>query len=661
MKKILVIIWLFSKYCTSDEGINSETVIKEGLGELKNESIPHLFIFKRSANASTPHKPKEKNAGFVLVDTATRGSDKKLKYSPVVDEKSISTTPSSVQGRRDERSAAHVTPGPYHQSSTISYQFTTTDGLGYVHVEIGNGATTSRPISNLFPSPLPDPKPILHHHSTPPPREQLKTPTYDHFRATPHTVTVKSMPAYPPAQKQKPTYSPLKPSYVQTEPEYSPLRQNQAYDPPKQTYKPAYTHPKPTYASPPKPAYNPPEPTYTPPSKPAYIPPEPTYAPPPKPVYAPPPKPAYNPPELTYTPSSKLAYIPPKPTYAPPPKPVYAPPPKLAYITPKPTYAPPPKPAYTPPKPTYAPLPKPAYSPPKPTYDPLNPKYTTPKPTYDSIPVTVKSMPAIHHHSTMRPSYQRLIPTVTVKSMPLITPTSYHASPQPSYVPPYVKAPEMAYHEPEPAYYKPKPTYHEPKPTYHEPKPTYHEPKPAYHEPKPAYQEVKPSYHETKPTYHEPKLTYHEPKLEYHEPKPEYHEPKPVYQEPKPTYHEIKPAYHDSKPAYHDPKSAYHGPKPAYDEPKPAYHDPKPAYHEPKIKELQSEPLYYPGKDPSIAVVALNHSNKKYNDSQKELGKVLEEFKNRSVLSLFQNGGKFELSGPYYVVTPASIQSVSIH
>ena len=254
MKKILVIIWLFSKYCTSDEGINSETVIKEDLGELKNESIPHLFIFKRSANASAPHNPEEKNAGFVLVDTAIRGSDKKLKYSPVVDEKSISTTPSSVQGRRDERSAAHFTPGPYHQSSTISYQFTTTDGLGYVHVEIGNGATTSRPISNLFPSPLPDPQPILHHHSTPPPREQLKTPTNDHFRAPPQTVTVKSMPAYPPAQKQKPTYSPLKPSYVQSDPEYSPLRQNQAYDPPKPTYKPAYTHPKPTYASPPKPA-----------------------------------------------------------------------------------------------------------------------------------------------------------------------------------------------------------------------------------------------------------------------------------------------------------------------------------------------------------------------------------------------------------------------
>ena len=214
-------------------------------------------------------------------------------------------------------------------------------------------------------------------------------------------------------------------------------------------------------------------------------------------------------------------------------------------------------------------------------------------------------MPAIEHHSTKRPSYQS---PVTVKSMPSMTPSYHHPSPQQSYVPPYVKAPELAYHRPEQMYH-------------------------------PNHNPV------------------------YHKPKPSYHEPKPAYKEPKPSYHDPKPAYHEPKPSYHKPKPDYHAPKPTYIEPKPAYHEPKPSHHETELKELHSEPLYYPGKDPSIAVIAVNHSNKNsnYSDSQKELGKVLEEFKNRSVLSLFQNGGKFELSGPYYVVTPAPLQSVSMH
>ena len=141
MKMILVTLVLFAKYCTSDEGNYSETVKQQDKdpSELKNDGIPHLFIFKRSANESS--NSEEKNTGFVLVDTAFRGSDKKLKYSPVVDGKFISTTPSSAQGTRNERSAAHFTPGPHLHSSTISYQFTTTDGLGYVHVEIGSAGS----------------------------------------------------------------------------------------------------------------------------------------------------------------------------------------------------------------------------------------------------------------------------------------------------------------------------------------------------------------------------------------------------------------------------------------------------------------------------------------------------------------------------------------
>ena len=134
MKMILVTLLLLAKYCFSEEGTDSDIVIQDNTtSELKHQNIPHLFIFKRSANDSRNLSSNKKNADFVLVNTAIRGSDQKLKYSPVVDEKSISTTPSSAPVRRDERSAAHPTVSP-HYSSTISYQFTTTDGLGYVHV-----------------------------------------------------------------------------------------------------------------------------------------------------------------------------------------------------------------------------------------------------------------------------------------------------------------------------------------------------------------------------------------------------------------------------------------------------------------------------------------------------------------------------------------------
>ena len=79
---ILVTLVLFAKYCTSDEGNYSETVKQQDKDPSElNDRIPHLFIFKRSANESS--NSKEKNTGFVLVDTAFRGTDKKLKYSPV--------------------------------------------------------------------------------------------------------------------------------------------------------------------------------------------------------------------------------------------------------------------------------------------------------------------------------------------------------------------------------------------------------------------------------------------------------------------------------------------------------------------------------------------------------------------------------------------------
>ena len=163
-------------------------------------------------------------------------------------------------------------------------------------------------------------------------------------------------------------------------------------------------------------------------------------------------------------------------------------------------------------------------------------------------------------------------------------------------------------------------------------------------------------------TYHEPEA-YHPPEPTYHEPEPFHHAPKPSFNKPKPDYHSPKPTYIEPKPLYHEPTQSHPEPKPSYYEPEPVYNAPKPTYHEPELKEYHSEPLYYPGKDLSIAVIAVNHSNKnsKYSDSQKELGKVLEELKNRSVVYLFQNGGKFELSGPYYVVTPTPLQSVSIH
>merc|ERR1711899_186649 len=75
---------------------------------------------------------------------------------------------------------------------------------------------------------------------------------------------------------------------------------------------------------------------------------------------------------------------------------------------------------------------------------------------------------------------------------------------------------------------------------------------------------------------------------------------------------------------------------------------------------VHHEPLYYPGKKDALAIIPLIQTlngSKSTTATQKKLGRVLEEFKNRSVLSLLENGGKFELSGPYYIVTPAPLHS----
>ena len=81
----------------------------------------------------------------------------KLKYSPIVNDKYISNTDPEPRNEaskspiRKRNSAVTAIP---HHSSTVSYKFTTTDGLGYVHVEIGKGATTQNSLAK-FPTPAP--------------------------------------------------------------------------------------------------------------------------------------------------------------------------------------------------------------------------------------------------------------------------------------------------------------------------------------------------------------------------------------------------------------------------------------------------------------------------------------------------------------------------
>ena len=145
----------------SVDGNPEETVSKDG-------RMPHLFIFKKLSNGtSTRHK---KNANFILVDTLYRQNGTNgVKYSPLVSENYVSTTPASVpRNHNPTRRSADPTPSPNFPtySSTVSYQYTTTDGMGYVHVEIGKGATTQHSIAS-FTSPTPTPKP---HIVTPPPQ-----------------------------------------------------------------------------------------------------------------------------------------------------------------------------------------------------------------------------------------------------------------------------------------------------------------------------------------------------------------------------------------------------------------------------------------------------------------------------------------------------------
>ena len=155
----------------------------------KNDRIPHLFIFKKSNDSKVSSKKRrKKNAEFILIDTVYRNDHvKDMKYDPMVSENFISSTPSpeelSVQSETPpSRRSVHPTQSP-HYSSTVSYQFTTTDGLGYVHVEIGKGAATASPIAKF-----PNLNPL--------------TNTFKHSQEKSKnigiaSVTVKSMPRFP--------------------------------------------------------------------------------------------------------------------------------------------------------------------------------------------------------------------------------------------------------------------------------------------------------------------------------------------------------------------------------------------------------------------------------------------------------------------------------
>jgi len=82
----------------------------------------------------------------------------------------------------------------------------------------------------------------------------------------------------------------------------------------------------------------------------------------------------------------------------------------------------------------------------------------------------------------------------------------------------------------------------------------------------------------------------------------------------------------------------------------------KPQYHGEAEPEVNPNPsiILKGNSDVSFLspLIHASHHQERFThkSSSKMLGKVLEEFKNRSVLSLM--GGGFKVSGPYYVVTP---------
>ena len=575
---------------------------------------PDLFLFKK--NHRCQHEGSDDCAGmsaFTLFDTRVRGNrnsagtksskltgqykrspvlgeedivqfddgevTSELKYSPTVDESFVSTTPSYSRttplysrttpysitttkslSKKVERSVS-VTKKP-----AFSYQFTTTDGLGYVHVQIGKATTPYPALKNTSPTPTyPRPsippttsypvykKAPVHHpavHAPKPPAYKEAPPTVHqpppiakviHDPKVP-TVTVKSMPDLKHDPKSSASlgyhsgHRPHYPPVLIPEPHYTGHHvlagHDSAYHPPPAQHDPA-------------PAYQPG--VHRPPA--AYSPPAPAY------------KPQYHPPVVT-----------PKPQYHPP------------VVTPKPKYLP-------------IVTPTPQYHPP----------VVTPTPQYH--PPVMTSKPH-YHHPVVTPTPQYHQPVVTSKPkyhLPIVTPT-------PQYHPPVVTS---------------KPQYHPPVVT------------------------SKPQYHSTvvtpKPKHQAPIVT---PKSIYHQPavslKPQYQSP-PVYTAPTPVHHQ---------------EAAYSPPAPKYQAPvvtsKSISHEPavslKPQYHGEAEPEVNPNPsiILKGNSDVSFLspLIHASHHQERFThkSSSKMLGKVLEEFKNRSVLSLM--GGGFKVSGPYYVVTP---------
>ena len=89
-------------------------------------------------------------------------------------------------------------------------------------------------------------------------------------------------------------------------------------------------------------------------------------------------------------------------------------------------------------------------------------------------------------------------------------------------------------------------------------------------------------------------------------------------------------------------------PKPQYP---PVYHAPATATAvSPKPTVLLQADSAVSHLPPLIAASSLEHQILRDKESTAKLGRVLEQFKNRSVLSLM--GADFKVSGPYFVVTP---------
>ena len=107
-------------------------------------------ITKANDTAKTKHEEENERQRSLQKEE----ENLKLKYSPIVSDKYISNTdqePRNEASKSPIRKRNSVTAIPHH-SSTVSYKFTTTDGLGYVHVEIGKGATTQNSLAK-FPTP----------------------------------------------------------------------------------------------------------------------------------------------------------------------------------------------------------------------------------------------------------------------------------------------------------------------------------------------------------------------------------------------------------------------------------------------------------------------------------------------------------------------------